>query len=482
MNAVAFFKENLKQYKKFNLLYCLLVILILLLPLNFLSKLFLTLSVSNFTFCLFYFKNIFNLPGIFMTMFFLQIGCSQAKLTAVEQNDFHFMTWITLLTATAVFYFFSFFSLKKIEKKMNGNFTNESFEKIRFNKKKLIFANVIFLVFESILYIYIYSKIDTLPAFSDEIRAYTLPALVGNLGMTVLSAPLFFIIINSVYCILYKKYNLMILNFLYIAMLITLGSRICIFISTCTVLFFTLMMISFFSERKKELIILCTFIVIVVSSLMAIIPLLRTQVYLQENETQKFQISRGSDYYSTIYSNGNVTPDESDKSDNQKIKIPSKLLPIWVNFSTELHGFNGMVENLFVSGNYKYGKMFLTGSLNFISKYFIEKPDFTDTLKIPWINVCTFLQEPYLDFGVFGVAVFISLFAFFGTVLYVFAIRKKSLFTVVYYSYIAMCTVFFIFVNHFYYSTFIVNTIVLYAMIKFFTDDKIGRLINRKKI
>lgn len=477
-------KENLKQHKKISILYCVLVFFILILPLNLLSKLFLVLSVSNFTFCFFYFKNIFNLPGIFMSMFFLQIGCSQAKLTSVEQDDFHFMTWITLFTVTVVFYFFSFFVLNKIEKKIKSTVTNDSFEKIKFNKKRLLLANAIFFVVEIILYVYIYSKLETIPAFSDAIRAFVLPSLVGNLGMTVLSAPLFFVIINSVYCIIEKKYTLMILNFLYITMLVTLGSRICIFISTFTVLFFALMIMYFYPQRRKELIVLCMLIVGIVSALMTFIPILRTQVYLQEKESKKVQISWGNDYYSSIYYSKNSSESTNDNRpnnvENQKIKIPSQLLPVWVNFSTEMHGFNGLVEKLFVSKDYKYGKMFLTGTFNFISKYFIEKPDCSNTLKIPWINVCTFLQEPYLDFGIFGVTLFIFAFAVLGTLLYALAIRKRSLFIMVYYSYIAMCTVFFIFVNHFYYSTFIINTIVIYAMIKFFTNDKVG-LIRRKK-
>lgn len=479
LQILKFLEENFKKYKKISTLYCISFILILFLPVLFLSKLFLILSISNFIFCLYYFKNVFNLPCIFISMLFLQIGCSQAKLTKVEQDDFHLLTWLTLFVTIVIFYLCSFYVYRLKKKSINEN----SIENIKFNEKRLFISNIIFIVFEIFIYSFVYSKIGTLPAFSDEIRAFILPNLVGNIGMTVLSLPLFFIVINSVYCIIKKQYKFMLFNLLYIILLVTLGSRICIFISTFTVLFFSLIIMYFEKNRKKELLILCAFIISVVSILMVSIPLIRTQVYNPDVIENKFQISSGNNYYSSIYydKNSNTNIKNSKDSDNGGIEIPSFLLPIWVNFSTELHGFNGLVENLLITGNYCYGKMFLTGPFNFLTKYFIEKPDFTEALKIPWINVCTFLQEPYLDFGIFGVAVFVFIFSTFGMILYVMAIKKKSLFVMVYYSYIAMCTVFFIFANHFYYSTFIVNTVLLYFLIKFFTNDKFSINYKYKK-
>ena len=475
LKVLSFFKENFNKYRKLSFLYILLVVGIIVLPLNFFSKVFLVLSISNFIFCFFYFKNIFNLPGILITMFFLQIGCSQAKLTSVEQDDFHFMTWLTLFTVVLIFYFCSFYVFKLANKAVS----NETIDNVYFYRRRLFLSNLIFLAFEVIIYLYVYVKLGSIPAFNDEIRAFLLPQLVGNLGMTVLSLPLFFIIINSVYCIIEKRYSLMLLNLIYVVLLITLGSRICIFISTVTVLFFALITMYFKTNRKKEMLLLCVSIFSIVSLLMVSIPLIRTQIYIPDSGEKKIQISSGNSYYSSIYYDKKDFRDSEEENSKSSLEIPSVFLPIWVNFSTEMHGFNGIVENLFITGNYKYGKMFLTGPFNFITKYFFEKPDYSDALKISWINVCTFLQEPYLDFGIFGVALFTFIFSTCGMVLYVMAIKKKSLFTMVYYSYIAMCTVFFIFANHFYYSTFIINTSLLYILIKLFTNDKIS--IKRKK-
>ena len=228
LQILKFLEENFKKYKKISTLYCISFILILFLPVLFLSKLFLILSISNFIFCLYYFKNVFNLPGIFISMLFLQIGCSQAKLTKVEQDDFHLLTWLTLFVTIVIFYLCSFYVYRLKKKSINEN----SIENIKFNEKRLFISNIIFIVFEIFIYSFVYSKIGTLPAFSDEIRAFILPNLVGNIGMTVLSLPLFFIVINSVYCIIKKQYKFMLFNLLYITLLVTLGSRICIFIST----------------------------------------------------------------------------------------------------------------------------------------------------------------------------------------------------------------------------------------------------------
>ena len=60
------------------ILYAAVCVGFMLLPLPLLSRLFFVLSASNFFFCAVYYGNIYNLPGIFATIFLLQIACSQA--------------------------------------------------------------------------------------------------------------------------------------------------------------------------------------------------------------------------------------------------------------------------------------------------------------------------------------------------------------------------------------------------------------------
>lgn len=79
------------------------LICIILLPVNGVSKSFAIAAVANFVFFTYFFKNIYNPASIFMSMFLFMIGCSQAKLTLIEQDDFSHSTWMALFAVIACF-------------------------------------------------------------------------------------------------------------------------------------------------------------------------------------------------------------------------------------------------------------------------------------------------------------------------------------------------------------------------------------------
>lgn len=433
----------------------------MLLPLPLLSRLFFVLSASNFFFCAVYYGNIYNLPGIFATIFLLQIACSQAKLTAVEQADFGKSTWIVLLSVLAAFYvvvfvFNKLFHLKK--RSMTADFD------FRLVPSVLLFLNIACLVIEAVFYIWVYSRLGTLPLFDDVVRARTLPRMIGNFGTTFMVLPQFMVMLNMAYCVKNRKYWLSLFSIVFLGMLITTGARINVFIPTLVCLVTILIGMYQYKKRFWELFAVAAMTCVVVVALMVSIPMLRTGSYVPSDSDgidRPGGTTTGESYYVTIYSDASMNRSQKDVDPNYGVKLPAAVLPIWVNFSTELHAFNNMVTTLDQTHDYQYGKCFLTGTLNFLFKSVVEKPDSTELSNIDFITVCTFLMEPYHDFGVIGAALFVALYMAAGLYLYKRMMEKRTLFSVLYYSYFCMIAVMFIFANHIYYSTFVVNTIII---------------------
>lgn len=85
-----------------------------------------------------------------------------------------------------------------------------------------------------------------------------------------------------------------------------------------------------------------------------------------------------------------------------------------------MHAFNKMVIYLDKTHDFRDGRMLMTGTFRFATKSFM--PDETlDLVKMggyDWINIMTFMQKPYMDFGVYGIGGFILIFTWFGMTLY----------------------------------------------------------------
>lgn len=88
----------------------------------------------------------------------------------------------------------------------------------------------------------------------------------------------------------------------------------------------------------------------------------------------------------------------------------------------------------------------------------------------------TFMQKPYMDFGVYGVGGFMLVFTCVGMALYQRVQQRKTLINTLLYSYFCMAMLFMIFDNHFYYSTVIVNVILLLLFKAFMSRDWLVRL------
>lgn len=431
-----------------------------LLPVALLSRVFLAAAVTNFFLCAVYYGNIYNMPGIFASIFLLQIGCSQAKLTAVEQCDFSRTTWTVLLATLAAFYVASAVMNRLLHlKRANGG------EKLEFRivPSVLLFLNIACLVVEAVVYVWVYRRLGTLPLFDDVVRAQKMPALIGNLGITFMVLPQFMIMLNMAYCIQRSKYWMSLFSIVFLGMLITTGARLNVFIPVIVCLVMLLVAMYRYKKRFWQLLFTAALTCFVAVALMVGIPMLRTSAYTpaQPGTTPSADPSAGANYYVTIYSDASNNQGQTDPDPDYGVKLPSAVLPIWVNFSTELYGFNNMVNTLDQTHDFQHGKCILTGTLNFLFKNVVDKPNSTKLSGISFITVSTFLMNPYHDFGIWGTMLFAALFAVASLLLYRRMMRRNTLFSVVYYAYFCMIAIMFIFTNYIYISSFIVNTILI---------------------
>lgn len=431
--------------------------LIVSLPVNAIAKSFAIAAGINFFFFTVYYGNIFNIGSLFMSLFLFMIACSQAKLTEIEQNDFALLTWLTLFSVIVCFYATIFIYQKIHHNKtmlINKNYT------YNFSNRTVFLVNISLLILEIIIYSYAFNKLGGIPLFNDYLRAVQMTALLGNYLMTIMVLPIMLIIFDIVYIVQKKKYFYFIFIFIFITMLMLLGGRINVFIPITTSIFYLLLELHYKKYKKSYLFVVGTILIVLLLALMLIIPLIRTSIYS----------GSGTEYYDIIYDvpndteiQSNISVQESTASQNNvstSLEIPSFLKPIWVNFSTEMHGFDWMVKILSETKEFQYGNMFLHGPLNFIFKHITPSPQ-VDVLKYDWLNVLTFMQKPYMDFGIFGVMIFIIIYTIIGMIAYNYALQKKSMFCILFYAYYCMSTLFFVFENHFMYTTYIINTVLL---------------------
>jgi hypothetical protein len=446
---------------------------IILLPVNGVSKSFAIAAVANFVFFTYFFKSIYNPASIFMSMFLFMIGCSQAKLTLIEQDNFGQSTWMALFAVIACFYVVvAAFILRHGRIALNHDTTI----RISISARTLFWSNVICVVVEALLYWYAIHKIGSIPLFDDNARANIMPKVISNYLMTLMVIPTFFIIFNTIYVTESRKYGYLLFSAVYLGLLMLLGGRINIFIPVITSLFYVL--IQYYVAKENKLPLLTTGVITLISVvlLMVSMPLIRTQIYVQNQQpAAEEKVQTGTQYYETIYNSPNklTLQNEQIKDFKPSMELPPQMMSIWINLSTEMHAFNKMVIYLDKTHDFRDGRMLMTGTFRFVSKYFI--PDETlDLVKMggyDWINIMTFMQKPYMDFGVYGIAGFILVFTWIGMALYQRVQQRRTLSNTLLYSYFCMSMLFMVFDNHFYYSTVIVNILLLLLFKAFMSRD-----------
>ncbi|AKL40127.1 TPA: oligosaccharide repeat unit polymerase [Serratia marcescens] len=454
------------------------LICIILLPVNGVSKSFAIAAVANFVFFTYFFKNIYNPASIFMSMFLFMIGCSQAKLTLIEQDDFSHSTWMALFAVIACFYMVvATFVLRRGRITLN----RETNVRSGIAARTLFWSNVICIVTEVFIYWYAIHKIGGIPLFDDNIRANIMPKVISNYLMTLMVLPTFFIIFNTIYVTESRKYGYLIFSCAYLSLLMLLGGRINIFIPVITSLFYVLIQYYVAKENKSALLITGIVTLFSVVLLMVSMPLVRTQIYVQNHQSSTEEKAQtGTHYYEAIYNSPNTNTQEhrEEKDFKPTMKLPPQMMSIWINLSTEMHAFNKMVIYLDKTHDFRDGRMLMTGTFRFATKSFM--PDETlDLVKMggyDWINIMTFMQKPYMDFGVYGIGGFILIFTWIGMTLYQRVQQRKTLINTLLYSYFCMAMLFMIFDNHFYYSTVIVNIILLLLFKAFMSRDWLAKL------
>ncbi|MFI8418267.1 O-antigen polymerase [Serratia sp. NPDC078593] len=465
------------------------LIFILILPVNWVSKGFAIAAIANFVVFTYLFRNFYNPASIFMSMFLFMIGCSQAKLTAIEQNDFSYDTWLAISAVIITFYtvcigFILSNKKKNITKNKHGNYEISS--------RTLFASNIIGIIVEIALYCYAFNKIGSIPLFNDNARANIMPNVISNYLMNILVMPIYLIIFNSIYVTHTKKYGYMIFSTIFLLMLVLLGGRTNIFIPIFTSLFYITIYFYFNKNDRRSTFITGFLIFSSVAFLMTTIPLIRAQIYTQDKYyavTNDSKVESGADYYSDIYStpqpiSQDLTPDSINSSSYEEFKptmeLPPQLMPIWVNLSTELHAFNNMVIYFNKTNDFRDGRVLLTGTFHFITKHFLpdETLDLSKMDTYNWVNILSFMQKPYMDFGSYGLIGFMLFFTSLSMFLYYRLQRKKDTLSMILYSYIGMVTLFMICDNQFYNSTIIVN-ITLLLLFKWFMKKDWLSLISK---
>jgi hypothetical protein len=451
---------------------------ILLLPVNGVSKSFAVAAVANFVFFTYFFKNIYNPASIFMSMFLFMIGCSQAKLTLIEQDDFSQSTWMALFAVIACFYIVvAAFILRRGRITLN----RETTIRAGISARTLFWSNVICVVVEAFLYWYAIHKIGSIPLFDDNARANIMPKVISNYLMTLMVIPTFFIIFNTIYVTESRKYGYLLFSAAYLGLLMLLGGRINIFVPVITSLFYVLIQYYVAKENKSALLTTGVITLVSVVLLMVSMPLIRTQIYVQNQQpAAEEKVQTGTQYYEAIYNSPNTSSPQHQtvKDFKPSMELPPQMMSIWINLSTEMHAFNKMVIYLDKTHDFRDGRMLMTGTFRFASKYFMPE-ETLDLVKMggyDWINIMTFMQKPYMDFGVYGIAGFMLVFTWVGMALYQRVQQRKTLTNTLLYSYFCMAMLFMIFDNHFYYSTVIVNVLLLLLFKAFMSRDWLAKL------
>lgn len=433
----------MKEFFVNNKIIVFLSLIILLLPIHLNSKIFFIGAIVNFVYFSKKYKNIFNPTSTFVTIFMIMVGCSQIKLTPIEQDDFGLITWLCIISVIFVFYLTEYLSSKSMKKE----FSYKEIEKSCISYKKLMFFNYLVLVISLIIYVYIYARVGGIPLQSDNLRANIMPKVISGYIMTLAVSPGYLVIINTLYIALSEDKNIKLIGFnaIYLFLILTLGGRINIILplGTSVIIFY------FLKVRKNNFNILLNkkFLIVLLAIVLVLImiPKLRTQDY-------------SKNYYKTIY----------EYKTNQK--APESILPVWINLSTNLYAFDKLVDYVNVNNDFQYGKIGLLQPFHFITKKFYKSKEIRfDKIWKDWLNVPTFMYLPYYDFGIVGVILFTFLIGLIGNQLFMKLIKRGKLIYYLIYSYFCISLFLLIFVNHFLRSAFYVDIIsicILYKLVE----------------
>ena len=326
-----------------------------------------------------------NPVGVFSGIWFLSIGLATLRLHQV-QVEWKIMTWICLIVAF-LFFVFGYFSqiLNFFKSKFDKN-KNKSFDN---NKKANLFL-ILIVFFSSLITLIIECFVCEIPMFSKDMQAYTKFHVFVIHYFTVSSAlvlPLSCLYITKFKKQIFKRewVFLIIINILMFFVPFLIVSRGLV-LSTLFFTLFTLCSI----YKKKELIIIPIILLIILFSWKSI-----------------GSFKNMDDAYLNNVLKMNILEKEEDNHElNKRIIKNVKLMRTYMYFCLNYDNFDLNVNKI----KYTYGKssffpIYVMTGLKFITHMEDPRSKLKRIIKGAY-NTYSILFLPYMDFGIFGIAVF----------------------------------------------------------------------------
>lgn len=334
-----------------------------------------------------------NPVSVFSGIWLFSIGLATLRLHPV-QTEWKFAAWVCLVVAF-VFFIVGYNTLKnfKFNFKKNNDFDNNK-------KANLILILIVFSC--SLISIIIECFICEIPLFSKDMFAYMNFGVFGLRYFGVLSA-----LVLPLSCLYVAKFKKQISKKEFIMLIIINVIMFCIpflIVSRGLVLemlFFTLFTLCSI-YKKKEILVIPIILLIILFSWKSIGSLKNMDdTFL--NEALKMNI---------LDKKEDIKTDIAEKKETPIINIKNvKLMRTYMYFALNYDNFNLNVNEI----NYTYGKscffpVYVMTGLKFVT----QMKDPRNKLKkiIRRYNTYSILFLPYMDFGIFGVAVFMFIMGF----------------------------------------------------------------------
>ena len=404
-----------------------------------------------------------NPVSIFSGIWFLTIGLSTLRLHSV-QVEWKFMTWACIIAAF-IFFLLGYYSktlnfLKSVfQKNQNNNFDNNK-------KANLILITIVF--FSSLIAVTIECFFCDIPLFSKDIYSYMKFGVFGIRYFGVLCA-----LVLPLSCIYISKFKKEISKKEYMFIIIM---NIIMFFIPILILSRGLILTTLFCAmfclcgiyKKKELIIIPIMLLTAIF-LWITIGSFKDDAYLNKAFQMNILEQKEEQYREELHSQSN--------KNKKAVAIKNvKLMGTYVYACLNYDNFDLNVNEV----KYTYGKssfypIYIITGLKFITHKQMSDP--VDKLRrvMYTYNTYSIMFLPYMDFGIFGIAVFMFIMgvlsSFFET------IYKDVLFS----AFVKYCLLFSFFMPLFIYTpTFllymffliIVKKILLFMMYKYSKQDK----------
>ncbi len=404
-----------------------------------------------------------NPVSIFSGIWFLTIGLSTLRFHSV-QAEWKIMTWICILVAF-IFFLLGYYSKKLnflktfFQKNQNNNFDNNK-------KANLILITIVF--FSSLIAVTIECFFCDIPLFSKDIYSYMNFGIFGIRYFGVLCA-----LVLPLSCIYISKFKKEISKKEYIFLIIM---NIIMFFIPFLILSRGLILTTLFCAmfclcsmyKKKELIII-PIILLIAIFLWITVGRFKDDAYLDKAFQMNILEQKEEQYNENLYNQNN--------KNKQSFAIKNvKLMGTYVYACLNYDNFDLNVNEV----KYTYGKsslypIYIITGLKFITHKKMNDP--VDKLRrvMYTYNTYSIMFLPYMDFGIFGIAVFMFIMGVLS--LFFETIYKDLLFS----AFVKYCLLFSFFMPLFIYTpTFllymlfliIVKKILLFIMDKFSKQDK----------